>query len=167
MLDCGVRTISLTKGMVALVDEDDYHVLVLRKWFIAKPGAWPYAATHRLGTRNGVDLMHRMLTGAQRGQYVDHINGNSLDNRMSNLRVCTNAENLRNMRPRNGGTSKFKGVYWNVRDKRWRAQIMHNYKKLNLGNYESEEEAGRAYDEAALRLFGQFARLNFPVEVTT
>lgn len=164
MQDIGVRTITLTKGMVALVDEDDYHILILRKWFSTRVER-PYAGTHRLGTRSGIDLMHRILTGAQPGQYVDHINGNTLDNRMSNLRVCTNAENIRNMRVR-PGSSRFKGVYLTNQRLPWRAQIEANYKKHNLGNYLTEEEAARAYDLKAAELFGEFARLNFPSEAS-
>lgn len=165
MVDFGVRVIVLSKGAEALVDEADYDRFFPHRWYLHGSGKWAYAARNRPQGDPGPGrhiIMHREVCGAEPGQFVDHINGNTLDNRRMNLRVCTNAENIRNMLPHDGGTSKFKGVYWLEARGKWRAQIMHDYKKLNLGNYESEEEAGRAYDQAAIRLFGQFARLNFP-----
>jgi len=102
--------------------------------------------------------LHRLILSAPRGLSVDHINGNTLDNRRCNLRFATNAENLRNMRIR-GGSSKYKGVYL-LRPGVWRAHIMCNYKKQNLGNYRNEQDAARAYNARAVEVFGQYARLN-------
>lgn len=90
---------------------------------------------------------------------VDHANGDGLDCRRSNLRVASHAENVRNARSRKG-TSKFKGVSFSKGG--WRAALRVNYKTVHLGRFETEEEAAVAHDEAARRLHGAFARLNFP-----
>jgi hypothetical protein len=103
--------------------------------------------------------LHRLIMQAPRGMVVDHVNGNRLDNRRCNLRLATTAENIRNMAIR-GGTSQFKGVYYNTPRGRWRAHICCDRKKLNLGDYATEEAAARAYNKAAIELFGPFARLN-------
>jgi hypothetical protein len=107
--------------------------------------------------------MHRFLTGALPGQVVDHINGDGLDNRRCNLRVCTHKQNVRNARPYKGKkTSKFRGVYFSAPTQKFKAQIMCSGVKINLGSFESEKSAAEAYDEAASKLFGEYARLNFP-----
>lgn len=106
-------------------------------------------------------FMHRVITSAQPGMDVDHINGNGLDNRKINLRVCTRSQNLQN-KPRRPGTSRFKGVYWNTRDLVWRAYISVNRSVTSLGQFRDEVEAAKTYDAAALKHFGPQARLNFP-----
>ena len=96
--------------------------------------------------------------------HVDHINGNPLDNRKSNLRICTNAENQRNKGVYKNNKSGYKGVHWFKRDKKWQAQIKHNNKSIHIGLYEDKEEAARAYDKKAKELHGNFKNLNFPDE---
>ena len=109
-------------------------------------------------------LMHRLMVDAPKGMHVDHINGNSLDNRKSNLRICTSAENQRNRRATKNNTSGYKGVGWAKQNKKWTAQIQHNGKKIHIGLYEDKEEAARAYDAKAKELHGEYAYLNFPDE---
>ncbi len=160
----GSRTIPLSRGMVAIVDASDYVMLSKSKWFV-NGDKWPYAMRHKPGTFHRQILMHRLVVGAKDGDIVDHINGNSLDNRKCNLRICTNAQNIANGKSR-GGTSKFKGVHLTKSRKPWRASIMQARKKYNLGNYMTEAEAAKAYDRSARERFGQYARLNFPAEAT-
>jgi hypothetical protein len=110
--------------------------------------------------------MHRQITSAPPGLVVDHINHNGLDNRKDNLRLCTRAQNALNQRPRKGTSSRYKGVYWHERDKRFYAQISHKGRRYHLGSYKSEIQAAKAYDKKAKELFGEFAHLNFPDDAT-
>jgi len=95
---------------------------------------------------------------------VDHIDRDGLNNRKSNLRLCTNAENIRNAGKRGKGFSKYKGVSRHTRGKKWTAVIQLNKKTYFLGYFENEIDAARAYDKKAKELHGQFACLNFPPE---
>jgi hypothetical protein len=99
--------------------------------------------------------------GANPGEHVDHVNGNGLDCRRENLRICSNAENRRNMRIERG-VSRFKGVARCLGNKTriWEAYIWHENRKIGLGAYRTEEEAARAYNAAALQYHGEFACLN-------
>jgi len=92
---------------------------------------------------------------------VDHIDGNGLNNTRANLRICTYQQNVCNCKSR-GGDSKYKGISWDKRSKKWRAKIRYNSKDKHLGVFEDEIEAAREYDREAAKLFGEFAYLNFP-----
>lgn len=94
------------------------------------------------------------------GVEVDHINGNPLDNRRHNLRLCDRSENLANTHKRPGGTSRFKGVSWCNRDKKWVAHIEVRGRQKNIGGFRSEEEAAAAYNRAATEAWGEFAKVN-------
>jgi hypothetical protein len=153
------REIALSRGLVALVDDEDYERLAQHRWY-ATTG--PYAARKKDGK---VIYMHREilgLVGRSSRVYADHKNRNTLDNRRSNLRMCTQTQNMGNVGPRRG--RRFKGV--SRRGGSWRAYINLQYRQIGLGAYTSEEDAARAYDAAALKYFGEFACLNFPVEVS-
>lgn len=107
--------------------------------------------------------LHRMLLRPPADMVVDHINGDRLDNRRANLRVCTQTENLANGKPHRDGKSKYRGVCFRKREGTWRAQIsLGGQKSKYLGQYPTEEEAAMAYDHAARERYGDFARLNFP-----
>lgn len=148
-----VVEIPLTRGFVALVDaEDAPDVLAAGKWHVLNDR---YAMRHFPGGR--ATAMHTFLTG---WPLVDHINGDGLDNRRANLRQATHAENMRNRRRAISNRSGYKGVYW-VRDRRkWKAQIKAGGRKYELGRFSDASDAARAYNEAAVRLHGEFAALN-------
>jgi len=107
-------------------------------------------------------MMHRFILNAPRHLVVDHINHNGLDNRKSNLRLCTRAENSRNRRSFNNKSSRYKGVSWDKQRKLFLAAIRCNGKYYNLGRFKSETAAAKAYDKKTRELFGEFAYLNFP-----
>lgn len=155
-----MKEIPLTQGKVALVDDEDYDWLMQWKWCAALSRGsrnW-YAVAYINGKRT---LMHRFIMNAQKGQTLDHINGDGLYNCKSNLRFCTPTQNTQNQKLRENTSSKYKGVSWYLRAKKWQASIMYNKKYIHLGHFTDEEKAARAYDNAAVVLFKEFARLNF------
>jgi len=150
------KLIYLTKGRVAVVDEEDFEELSKHKWCVSTG-----YAVRRLVT-NGIPqllLMHRVIMNASKGQEIDHINGDRLDNRKANLRFVTRQQNIFNKKPQ-GKTSKYKGVYFRKSWGKWIAQISINKKKQHIGVFENELDAARAYDNIASKLCGEYARLN-------
>ena len=154
----GIRFIPLTKGKFAIVDVEDYDWLSKYKWHAVKCDSRFYA--YRSKNRRSVS-MHREIMRAPKGMVVDHIDGNSSNNRRTNLRVCTVSQNHQNRR-RTYGSSKYKGTWWDKRRKKWVAGITFKGKYIYLGFFDSEIEAAKAYDKKAAELFGEFAYLNFP-----
>lgn len=159
-------TIRLTRGYVALVDLDDYEMLSRLKWRAkVEADGRVYASAHlpRSGKRGKAVVMHRYILGVTDPLVkVDHRNGDGLNNTRDNLRICTNAQNVRNQRAHGDKkTSKLKGVSFIRSAGKYRAQIMVNYRKFNLGNFANEIDAAKAYDAAAREHFGEFARCNF------
>ncbi len=102
---------------------------------------------------------------APRGVLCDHRNHNGLDNRLSNLRLCTSSQNARNQQARAGCTSKFKGVCWHKKDRKWQARITCNGNRMHLGSLDNEIDGAVTYDDKAIELFGEFAYLNFPERI--
>jgi hypothetical protein len=156
-----VIEIPLTQGKVAIVDECDAHLAAFR-WHACRDGRTWYAKRAKWADgRSRTVILHREILGVPRGVQVDHVNGNGLDCRRANMRPATGAENTRNYRTPSHNTSGYKGI---IRRKngRWQACIRYCGKRTYLGRFGSAEEAARAYDAAALRLHGEFARINFP-----
>jgi len=156
--------IPLTQGQVALVDEADYEALVAAGKWQALPAPNTFYAFRKSSRRDGKRLgvyMHTLLTG---WPYVDHIDGNGLDNRRQNLRAATHSKNMMNRGPQSNNTSGFKGVCRNRL--KWRAQIGLDGRHIHLGTFATPQEAAHAYDAAAVELFGEYARPNFLQEIT-
>lgn len=158
-----MKLIELSQGKHTIVDDDDFDYLIQWKWYAQKHGKTFRAMrnkSRRAGGR-GIIYMHRVILCCEDGQEVDHINMDGLDNRKENLRICSRSQNLAN-RAKTGGSSVFKGVTRSKRyaDRPWLAQIQYEYKHKKLGYFETEEQAAIAYNDAALELFGEFARLN-------
>lgn len=133
--------IPLSKGQQALVDDEDAH-LAEYAWRLNNNG---YAQRHVKidGAWTGFSLLHREIMGLVKGdpRQVDHINGNPLDNRRENLRLCTQAENTQN-RAYGYGKSKYRGVTWSEKDQRWSARVMIRGQRHFLGLYDTDVEAG-------------------------
>ena len=158
---------SLFGHMEILVDDADTHLLANHTWTISRYGStfYAYRQTSTIGGTPSRKLyLHREVLNAPDGVNVDHINGNGLDCRRSNLRLADQTLNNANARPR-VGTSRFKGVYFDRSRGKWSARIQSRGRQSFLGRFDSEEEAALAYDAAASVHFGQFARLNFPKRV--
>lgn len=156
------RQIPLSKGKVALVDDEDYERVNQYRWCFTDVGyAVGYAGGDWSGGKQPRHIsMHRFILDAPPHLKVDHINGNGLDNRRANLRYATTSQNAQNKRGRKSGTSRYKGVYWDKQRNRWRAVVILNGKHHHGGDHRIEEDAARAYDRLALKLFGEYARFN-------
>jgi hypothetical protein len=160
------RRIPLSQGKYAIVDPDDHDRLSRHKWY-ASPGHHTYYAVRGqwspiLKKRLNI-AMHREVIDVPDDLFVDHINHNGWDNRKANLRPATAADNARNARhPRINTTSKYRGIWYNKRKKRWRAGISLKGKTIHLGYFRKEIDAAKAYDKTAKKHYGQFAILNFP-----
>lgn len=155
------KEIQLTQGKVALVDDADYLYLNQFKWHIYKQNRNNfYARTviYQNKKRIGI-VMHRLLLKCE-GKIIDHISGDGLDNRRSNIRCCTKSENPLNRRININNNSGYKGVSWFKVVKKWRAQIQYKKIVYHLGTYEKRIDAAKAYNEAAIKFHGEFAKLN-------
>lgn len=157
----GTVRIPLTKGYWATVDASDYHLVAGKPWHALVCGGGKRIYASR-STNPGHLLMHRLILGlTDLGTFADHVDGNGLNNCRRNLRACNENENARNVPKRRDGSSRFKGVSWRQDGRKWAAGIRVGGKRIHLGIFRLERQAARAYDAAALRLHGQFARLNF------
>ena len=153
------REITLTQGQTAIVDAADYAWVSQYKWCAMRTRNTVYAVR---GTKQGLQLLHRFILGLEKGdpRNVDHVDENGLNNCRSNLRIAMHSPNGANT-SRVSGQSRYKGVSPGWRAGKWRAGIKVRYRAIHLGTFNSEEDAARAYDEAAKEYFGEFANTNF------
>lgn len=157
--------------LFALVDDENYEYLNQFNWFIKNGQNTTYAIRNDWSSgKNKSILMHREIMNINNSSIlIDHIDCNGLNNQKNNLRICNKSENARN-RMANcsstlNSTSKYKGVSWDKRKNLWRSRIMIDYKEKFIGYFKDEVEAAKAYNEAALKYFGEFANLNLIEEV--
>ena len=152
------KTIPLSAGKQAVVDDEDYDYLIQWKWSFNGRYA---ARCVKSGGRSRSIYMHREIMSPPCNMEVDHIDCDRLNNRRTNLRICTRAQNSKNRYGREGA-SQYKGVTFNKIAGRWEAGIGINGAKRSLGYYDTEQDAALAYDEAARIEYGEFAKPNFP-----
>lgn len=156
-IEGNVAFIPLTKGYTAVIDVEDVPLIAGSNWSARVPSNrnTVYAARRNPRAVGGhIVSLHRFLMGSPAGFEVDHIDGDGLNNRRSNLRCATRSQNQHNRRPNKGSGPK--GVAWHKRDQKWQARIMLNGKHHWLGNFSTAEEASLAYAEASQRLHGDF-----------
>lgn len=147
-----MKEIILYKGEICLVGDEDYEEVKKYKWHLDSTG---YA---RGLINRKLIRMHTFIMKTSKGKFTDHLNGNKLDNRRINLRICSAKENARNRRLQKSNTTGFKGVKRTGNN--WGAFIKINKKQIWLGTYKNKEEAAQAYDRKAKELFGEFSCLN-------
>lgn len=152
--------IDLGNNQFALVDFEDYEYLNELKWHICKSGNQLYARSIFYDNKKRKNiLMHRLIL-EPKGKCIDHINGNGLDNRKCNLRICERHQNALNRKKNINNLSGFKGVSWFKSSQKWRAQIQYKKIVYHLGVFEKRIDAARAYNAAAIKYHGEFAKLN-------
>jgi hypothetical protein len=158
-----VREIPLTQGKTALVDDEDFALVAGYKWCALRKKGNHWYAVRGVSTPKGVRhiYMHRVIANPPEGMVTDHINGDGLDNRRSNIRVATKRQNAQNTSIHRNNTCGFKGVSISRR-----GHITAKCQGVYLGLFKTVEDAARRYDEEALIRYGEFARLNFPEERT-
>jgi hypothetical protein len=155
MLELMAKKVPLGRGLFAIVDDEDYLIISRFRWHSVR------------GNKDSSDLiyavanirMHRLILDVPIGMFVDHINGDPLDNRRCNLRLCTNAQNQQNTHSR-GGSSRYKGVSYSKRKKRWKGAFIFEGRYYYCGSWGTEREAAAAVDKKRREICGDFASKN-------
>ena len=143
--------VKLNSGKHTTVDEEDYEDIIKHKWY--------FDASHGYVRNGKLGYLHRYIMRAEPGTYIDHRDGNPLNNQRHNLRVCSNAENIRNSKRRSTNTSGHTGVWYRKERNLWVAEIKYNYRKIYIGGFKKKEEAIAARRAKAAELFGDFNRI--------
>lgn len=157
-MTAAVVFIPLTQGKVTVIDFDDFEKVRGHKWYANKSSSGGFYAVR--GNRKKIYL-HSEITECPPGMEVNHKDGDGLDNRQENFKICTHQQNMFGFqRKRENASSQYRGVDWRKQHNSWRARIRHNGKSVHLGLFDSEEAAALAYDTAAAKFFGEFASLN-------
>jgi hypothetical protein len=158
-----MKEIPLTKGKVALVDDDVFEFLNQWKWFYSKgpEDRTGYAIRFdKNGKHNKSISMHRVIMNTPPNLEVDHRDRDGCNNQRLNMRNCSHFQNVRNRSIQKDNSSGYKGVSWDKKCKKWRVQIRIDGRKVWLGLFSSIQDASRIYDQAAIRFHGEFANIN-------
>lgn len=153
--------LTLSNGAITIIDEEDVSIVEGYQW--TNVAGYAGRVEKKNGVRKSIKL-HREIVKCPRGSVVDHINGDTLDNRKVNLRICTQAENIRNSTKHSRKEyTRYKGIF-KKSSGNWTAMIQVNKKSYHLGSFKYEEDAAFAYDKAAEKLHGGYAKLNRPYD---
>lgn len=152
-----MKEIILTKGKIAIVDDEDFEWLNQWSWHFSSAGYAARRKWNKVAKTSTIVLMHREILNTPEGMDTDHINSNKLDNVKTNLRICNRSQNTIHKGILNRNTSGYKGVFWRADKKMWRVRVGHLY----VGMFKDKIVAARAYDKKAKELHGEFAMLNF------
>jgi hypothetical protein len=158
-----MQEIIMQNKKTCIVSPQDFEELSRYKWYETTTGyaiRWIYVNNDDGTKKHRGVRMHREIMKAEDGVDVDHINGNPLDNRRENLRVCTRKQNCANSRARTNTSSRYKGVNFDLQTGKWRARIKVEGEEISLGRHKTELQAAIAYDKAAFEFHGEFAKLN-------
>jgi hypothetical protein len=156
------KEIKLTQGKVAIVDDEDFEYLNQWKWYANNLCGKFYAVRNNWENKKFISqlLMHRHIMNPTKGLVVDHCNGDTLNNTKSNLRVCTYSQNRMNSVKTIYNKSGYKGVCWHKTGNKWVSKIEINKTVHYLGLFSDLKEAAKAYNDAAIKFYGEFAKLN-------
>jgi hypothetical protein len=155
------KTIPLSRGLFAIVDDCDFNEMSKFKWCAQEDDHTYYAvrSEKHIG-KTKVIRMHRSILNPSDDMVIDHINGNGLDNRRENIRACSIKENCRNYKMPKTNTSGVKGAVFDKRRGKWQVHIKVDRLNKHIGYFDSLEDAAKAYNEAAKKYHGEFAKLN-------
>jgi len=148
-----MKLIPLTQGFVTFVDDEDFDYLSQFNWFYVNGYAGRRFWDHG---KKGLLYMHRVILNSPKGMDTDHINRYGLDNRRSNLRICTRSQNLANRSLHRNNSSGRRGVFWSKQDSKWMARVKFNKRSYFVGSFDNIDDAARAYEVKAQELFGDF-----------
>jgi len=157
-----MKEIQLTQGKIALVDDADFEQVNRYKWYAKRSPKRVYVSRNLplSGRKRTTQYLHQFLLNPPENSEIDHLDHDGLNNQRSNLRVCSTAENRRNVPVRINNKSGFKGIRWRKDLQLWHARICYNRKRIHLGYFPDPVSAAMAYNTAAKDLHGEFACLN-------
>lgn len=153
-----MKFIKLTQGKKTKVDDDDFDNLLKHKWYAAKRGYGFYA--QRRIYKHKTEQIHRIILKVKKSEEVDHINGDTLDNRKKNLRIVNRSQNEWNRDKQKNNSTGYKGVTYVKRDKLFIARIRVYNKLIYLGGFKDKKRAAEAYNEGAKKYHREYAYLN-------
>lgn len=166
-----MKNIALSRGYVAIIDDEDFEKVSQYKWHASQHEKKIYAKRKRwipdesITTKQGKYVkkgyyktiaLHRVILDAPDDMEVDHINGNPLDCRKINLRVCSHEQNMWNLKGRSDSKSGYRGITWDKQTQKWRATLTYKKQFINIGRFDNLDDAIKAHQEKAKELFGEF-----------